>query len=141
MRQIDSRKASSATCGMLENRNSSEILWTRMHLLSGRNRALLQMYLEHGNNFCQIASLTGMSPTSVARKIRRIIRRLMDDTYILCLAHRDDFTGRELAMIKDYFVRGLSMARISHAHGVTFYRTRTTVARARQYAAAARGKL
>jgi transposase-like protein len=126
--------------GTADRRRAGEILWSRMHLLTGEDRALLQMYLERGSTFCQMARLMGVSPTSVARKVRRIIRRLLDDTYALCMANRDDFTGRELALIKDYFVRGLSMARISGEHDVTFYRVRAAVAKARRYAARMRGR-
>ena len=116
-----------------ERRDMADLLRSRAHLLCGNDRSLVQMYLEHGNSFRQIACLAGVAPCTVGRRIRRIVRRLEDETYPLCLAGRDDFTGREMALIKDYFVRGLMMTRISREHGVSYHHVRRTVRKARKY--------
>jgi hypothetical protein len=117
-----------------EKRDITDLLRSRSHLLCGVDRALAQMYLEHGNSLRQIAHLAGVTPGTVSRRIRSIVRRLADETYPLCLAGRDDFTGRELAMIRDYFVRGFPMTRISLGHAVTYHRARTTIRKALRYA-------
>jgi DNA-binding CsgD family transcriptional regulator len=121
-----------------EKREIADLLRSRAHLLCGSDRALAQMYLEHGNSLRQIARLAQVTPGTVSRRIRRIVRRLVDETYALCLAGRDDFTGRELAMIRDSFVRGLPMTRISREHGVSYHRVRATIRKARRYAGSPR---
>jgi DNA-binding Lrp family transcriptional regulator len=96
------------------------------------------MYLEHGNSFRQIGRLMGLSPANVGRRVRRIVRRLTDDTYEICLGNHNEFNGRELSLIRDYFVCGLSKTRISRNRAVTLYRVKTTLQKAREYAASMR---
>lgn len=117
-----------------DERDLAGLLQTRAHLLTGQDRALLTMYLDHGDNFCQMARLAGLCATSIARRIRRIVERLIDETYPVCLRHRGQFSDLELAIAKDYFVRGFSMTRISQARNITYYCVRKTVQKARRFA-------
>lgn len=135
MRPADGHEAAVARAETVENRGIVEILRMRAHLLAGRDRVLLEMYLERGNSLRQIGRLMGLGPCNVGRRIRRIARRLADDTYEICLGNHDDFTGRELALIKDFFVRGLSARCISRNRGITLYRVKATLYKARAYAA------
>jgi len=121
-----------------ETREIIEVLRMRIHLLSGDDRALLEMRLDHGNSFREIARLMGVNHRSVSRRLQRIMRRLSDDTYEVCLGHREDFSGRELAMIKDHLVCGRSMPWVSRSHGVTLYRVKSTIDKARRCARSAR---
>jgi len=130
----DGDEAAVAICETVRNRDMVEVLRMRAHLLAGKDRAVLEMYLEHGDSLRQIGRLMGRSPANVGRRVRRITRRLADDTYEICLGNRNDFNGRELAVIKDYFVCGLSQRRISRSRCVTLYRVKTTLQRARRYA-------
>ncbi|MBN1508726.1 MAG: hypothetical protein JW955_17895 [Sedimentisphaerales bacterium] len=116
-------------------RGAIEALRMRAHLLAGEDRALAEMYLEHGSSLRQIGRLMRLAHQSVGRRIGGILRRLADDTYEICLANRDDFSGRELSMIKDHFVGGLPATRIGRHHGMTPYRVRAILRRARRYAA------
>ena len=129
------RDGDEAACETARVRGAIEALRMRAHLLAGEDRALVEMYLEHGNSLRQIGRLMGLTHQNVGRRIRRIIRRLTDDTYEICLGNRDDFNGRELGLIKDYFVGGLSATWISRTRGVTPYRVKTTLQKARRYAA------
>jgi len=135
MSHRDGDETAVAACEMLETRGIVEVLRVRAHLLAGRDRALLEMYLEHGNSFRQIGRLMGLSPANVGRRVRRIVRRLADDTYEICLGNHDEFNGRELTLIRDYFVCGLSKACISRNRAVTLYRVRAILQKAREYAA------
>lgn len=139
MRPADGNETVITDSAAVESRRIIEILRMRAHLLAGDDRTLLEMYLEHGNSFGQIGHLMGLTGQNVGRRIRRITRRLTDDTYTICLRNRDDFNGRELAWIKDRLVHGLSERCISRKHGVTLYRVRTTLSRARKYAASMKG--
>jgi hypothetical protein len=119
-------------------RGEIEVLRMRAHLLAGEDRALVAMYLEHGSSLRQIARLMGLTHQNVGRRIRRILRRLADDTYGICLGNRDEFNGRELSLLKDYLVDGVPAARISRHRGVTPYRVKVTLEKARRYAASVR---
>ena len=139
MRRVDGEATCMAVYETAERRHVVEVLRTRAHLLVGEDRALVEMYLEHGGSFRQIGRLMGLTAGTVGRRTRRIIRRLADDTYELCLANREDFNGRELAVIKDRFVRGLAERRISRSRGITLYRARSILQKARTYVASMKG--
>jgi len=139
MRRADDEGTTVAVCETIRRRGVIEVLRARAHLLAGEDRALLDMYMEHGGSFRQIGRLMGLTAGTVGRRIRKIIRRLTDDTYDVCLANRDDFNGRELAVIKDRFIRGLAERRISRNHRVTLYRVRSVLQKARRYAASVKG--
>ena len=108
----------------------------RAHLLNGQDRALLQMYLEAGRNFHEIARLVGLSPSTVCRRIHRMIRRLSDPTYTVCLRHQRHFSSVELDVIRDRFVRGLSLVSLGRRHALGHRRIRRIVTKARQMARA-----
>jgi hypothetical protein len=97
------------------------------------------MYLQHGNSLRQIARLKGVNHNRIRRRFRALTRRLMDDTYEICLGHRDDFNGRELGIVRDFFVSGLSGPWICRNRGVTSYRVKATLRKARRYAASVKG--
>ncbi|MBN2128356.1 MAG: hypothetical protein JW741_02630 [Sedimentisphaerales bacterium] len=119
-------------------RESAERILARAHLLTNRDRALLALHVDAGNSFHQIARLLGVRPTTVARRIRKITERLADPTYPLCARSPERFAKLELSIIRDFFVRGLSMAEISRGHGVSYYRARATVQKAEAFAGSMR---
>ncbi len=103
------------------------MLRSRLNLLSGTDKLLMIMYVEHGNSIRQIARIRGVSETSVARKIRAITKRLTDGPYIDCLRNRNKLTGRQLAVAKDYYLMGLSMRQIAAKRCRSYYRVRDTI--------------
>jgi DNA invertase Pin-like site-specific DNA recombinase len=117
---------------LARERDVMEVLRSRVSLLAGAERALLTMYLESGSSVCQIARLTGLRRSTVARRIRKVITRLCDETYLVCVRQRGRFSERELTLIKDYFVRGLSERGIARSRAVSLYRVRVTLRKARQ---------
>jgi predicted DNA-binding protein YlxM (UPF0122 family) len=116
-----------------------DLLDLRANLLTGQDRALLQMHLEAGRSFHEIARLIGLSPSTVCRRIHRMIHRLSDQTYTVCLRNQRHFSPVELDVIRDRFVRGLSLACIRRRHALGHRRIRRIVAKARQMAHALAG--
>jgi predicted DNA-binding protein YlxM (UPF0122 family) len=108
-------------------RGRIELLRSRLNLLSGMDKLLMTMYIEHGNSIRQIARIRGASETSVARRIRAITERLTDGPYIECLRNRDKLTSRQLNIAKDYYLMGLSMRRIASKRRWSYYRVRDTI--------------
>jgi transposase-like protein len=121
----------------LQARQMREWLRLRGHLLTGADRALVAMYLEGGETIRRIATLASVTPSCVARRIRTITRRLADPTYPACLANRHGFNPLELRIIRDYFVRGLSIRRIRRHYNVSTHRVRAAIQKARDYTATA----
>ncbi|MEN6423938.1 MAG: hypothetical protein ABFE13_01140 [Phycisphaerales bacterium] len=115
-------------------RDAADQLRPLADLLIGDDKTLLLMYIQAGCSFQQLARLAGMNRSSVGRRIRRIIRRLSDPTYTLCLDDRWGFSNLERAVIRDHFIRGLSLTHICRDHGLCYYRARMIVERARQVA-------
>jgi hypothetical protein len=114
-------------------RDVVEVWRARLDLLGTEERVLLKTYLEAGSSFDEIARLTGMNRSSVCRRIHRLIRRLSDETYVRCEADRAVFGGAELAVIRDYFVRGFSVKRICRDHNLGYYRAHAIIEKARRF--------
>jgi predicted DNA-binding protein YlxM (UPF0122 family) len=106
------------------HRGGIELLAGRLNLLSGTDKVLMTMYIQHGNSIRQIARIRGVSETSIARRIRAISKRLADGPYIDCLRCRDKLTSRQLAIAKDYYLMGLSIRQIAAKRRWSYYRVR-----------------
>lgn len=116
-------------------RNRIEVLRRRIHLLDGMDRLLMTMHLENGNSFRQIARLVGMNEASIARRIKKITKRLADGEYIKCLRSRNRFTKQELAIAKDYFLSGMSIKKIVEKRGCTYYHIHKNIERIKEVVA------
>jgi hypothetical protein len=119
-----------------ECRDRIDLLRSRIHLLAGRDRLLMTMYLEKGNSIRQIARVAGVVDTVIARRIRKLTKRLLDGEYITCLRNQSKFTKTELAIAKDYFLVGFSIKTVAAKHRVTYYCARETVRKIRRLIAA-----
>ena len=106
------------------HRDQMDILRSRLALLSGTDRVLMTMYVQNGNSFRQIARVGGVSETSVARKVHKIARRLTDGQYIRCLRHSGRLTPSQMAIARDFFLRGLAMSRIAAKRDSSVHRVR-----------------
>jgi hypothetical protein len=96
-----------------KNRAQIDLLRSRIGLLDKNDRLLMTVYLENGNNTFQISRLTGLCRTSISRRIKVLTMRLLDGRYVTCLRNRRKFNKYQMAIAKDYFVRGLSIKKIS----------------------------
>ena len=111
-----------------------EVLRMRAQLLDTEDRALAITFLESGVSLYQLARLSGTSMSTMARRIRRIVQRLSDETYSVCVKSRHCFTDLDLEIVCDHFVRGLSAKRISRERNISYYSARTTIEKARRFA-------
>lgn len=108
-------------------RDRIDLLANRVGLLTGKDKLLMTMYLENGNSFRQMARLAGVNEAHIARRIHKIIKRLLDGEYITCLRNRDQFSATEMNIAKDYFLLGLSIRRIATKRHFSYYRVRETL--------------
>lgn len=112
-------------------RDGVDLLRRQADWLIGVDRTLLALYIQAGCSFQQLGRLTGMNRSSISRRIRKILRRLSDRTYLACLASRDRFSDQEMDVLRDHLIRGLSLARIARDSGLRYYRVRAIVDKAR----------
>ena len=108
-------------------RSEVDLLLSRIDLLSGRDRILMTMFWEKENSLSQIGKLAQINRNSLARRINKITRRLMEGKYIACLRNRDRFTGWQLDIAKDYFLTALSMKKIADRRNLTYYQVRKMI--------------
>jgi len=110
-----------------EYRDRIDLLRSRVGLLAGKDKVLMTMYIENGNSFRQMARLVGVNEASIARRIHKVTKRLINGEYITCLRNRDKFSKNELDIAKDYFLAGLSMKKIAKKRDSTYYCVRKTL--------------
>ena len=109
-----------------------DLLRSRVGLLTGKDRALMQIYLDNSGTFSQMAKIAGVNEANIARRIYKLVRRLLDGQYITCLRNRDKFTQEQIEMARDYFVDGLPMGEIADRHEITYYEVRKTMKKIQQ---------
>ena len=104
-----------------------DLLRCRAGLLTGKDGALVQMYLNGSGTIGQMARLAGVNEANVARRIHKLVRRLLDGQYITCLRSRDKFTQEQIEIARDYFVDGLPMSEIAWRRDISYYSVRRTL--------------
>jgi len=129
MKKIHSNIPQSSLMTRNKYRDRIELLRSRVGLLVGKDKLLMTMYLENSNSFRQMALLAGVNEANIARKIRKIMKRLVDSKYITCFRNRNKLTKGEMSIAKDYFLLGLSMKKIACKRGATYYGIRETLKR------------
>jgi DNA-directed RNA polymerase specialized sigma subunit len=107
-----------------EHRDRIDLLRERLHLLSGKDKLIMTMYLEKGSSFRQIAQLAGVNEAKIARRIRTVTRRLIEGQYITCLRNQHRFTERQMTIANDHFLRGLAIRQIAANRHISYYRVR-----------------
>jgi hypothetical protein len=110
-----------------KNRAQIDLLRSRLYLLDKDDRLLMTVYLENGNNTCQISRLTGLSRKSIARRINILTTRLLVGGFITCLRNRRKFNKHQMAIAKDYFLTGLSIKKIALKRHRSRYRVTETI--------------
>ena len=110
-------------------RNGVDMLRQRLSMLRGEDKLLMTMYWENGNSLRQISKLAGVNRATIARRIHKLTKRLMEGQYITCLRNRNRFTKREMAVAKDYFMLGMSIKKIAGKKQWSSYRVRQTLSK------------
>jgi predicted DNA-binding protein YlxM (UPF0122 family) len=116
-----------------EYRDRIDLLLSRVSLLDGKDKLLMTMYIENGNSFRQMARLTGVNESNIARRINRVTKRLMNGKYITCLRNHDKFKKKELDIARDYFLEGQSIKKIAQRYNSTYYNMRQTIKKIRLF--------
>jgi len=132
MHQIHGNIAQQRRSAKNKCRDRIDMLQKRVNLLSGEDKTLMIMYLRNGNSCTQLSKLAGVSETTISRRINKIINRLTNGQYIKCLRNRHMFSSIELQIAKDYFLKGMSMRKISIKRNISYYHVCRYVKKLRQ---------
>lgn len=124
MKTIHSNIARKNIANKIKKRAEIDVLRRRLRLLDGKDRHLMTVYLENGCSVFQISQLTGQCQTSIARRIGRLKKQLLDGKYITCLRNREKFDKDQLIVAKDHFLAGLSIKEISLKRDQSCYQVR-----------------
>lgn len=98
-----------------------DLLRARTVWLQGKDKLLMKMYLDNGSTFRQMARLAGVNETTVARRIYKIVKRLLDAHYLAALRHSEEFSLMQMEIVQDYFIRGLTKSQIAAEYGCSRY--------------------
>lgn len=112
---------------MNDNRAWIDVIRSRLDLLEGKDRLLMTMYLENGYSVFKISTVTDLCQASIARRIKRLTKILLEGRYITCLRNRDRFNRYQMEIAKDYFLKGLSMRQITIKRRRSYYHIRKTI--------------
>ncbi len=133
MKQIHAKMPLNGLTAKTNYRDRIDLLHSRVSLLTGKDKLLMTMYLKNGNTFYQMAKLVGVNEATIARRIHKVTKRLIDGEYITCLRNRDKFTSTEMNIAKDYFLMGLSIRKIAEKRHWTYYRVRETMKKIQRF--------
>ena len=104
-----------------------DLLRARTVWLNGKDKLLMKMYLDNGSTFRQMARLANVNESTIARRIYKIVKRLLDAHYLAVLGHSDKFSLLQMEIVQDYFIRGLTKSRIAAEHGCSRYYVNKTL--------------
>jgi DNA-directed RNA polymerase specialized sigma24 family protein len=102
------------------------ILRQRADLLGAEQAAFVEMVLDRGSSFGQIARLTGMNEGALRRRFQQLIGRLVSKETLVILRSRKLDT-RQRTVARAYYIEGLSQEEIARRNGCTLYYVRKTV--------------
>jgi predicted DNA-binding protein YlxM (UPF0122 family) len=127
MKMIHSNVTQKNLEDMNDNRALVDVLRGRLDLLDGKDRLLMKMYLENGYSIFKISKVTDLCQGSIARRIKRLKKILLEGRYITCLRNRDRFNRYQMEIAKDYFLKDLSIRQITTKRRRSYYHIRETI--------------
>ena len=112
---------------MQRYREHVNTLISRSSYLDDMDKTLIRLYLVDGYSISEIALVAGISPCRVSRRLKRLLKRIRSSEYISYLRIHLRLRGIERRIGRDYFLRGISMQRISLETGCSLYRVRQII--------------
>lgn len=114
-----------------------ERICRRSDWLNSRDKALVQMIFEQGGTFDQVARLTGQNPSTVSRRCRRVLRKLIAKELTALLRRHSGLTGTVIRIVQEYYLYGRTQRSIARSLNVSHYRVRQVLDAVRTVAYAA----
>ena len=115
----------------LRQMHQIELFQLRSELLSGKDKALIQMIFDKGTTFEQIAKLTGQNASTISRRFKNLIQKLIARELVTLLHQRKDFDKSNICIVQEYYLRGQSQKAIAQKLSISLYRVRNTLSTVR----------
>ena len=104
-----------------------ELFQLRSELLSDEDKALMQMIFDKGSTFDQIARLTGQNASTISRRVKNLLQKLIACELVTLLHRRKDFGKPDICIVQEYYLRGQSQKAIAQKLHISRYRVRNTL--------------
>ncbi len=96
----------------------------RAYLLKTPDRCFVELYLLHGLSIREIAGVTGQSRGAITSKLRRIIRAITGNRYLLIYAQRVKLSQTELDLAYDSMILALGYRSLSIKYNLSQHTVR-----------------
>jgi hypothetical protein len=114
-----------------ELRERGDLVRRRLGLLAGKDKLVMKMYWEKELTCGEIGELADVDESTIARRIDKLTKRLLDGEYIECLRNHEKFSQSELDMAREHFVAGLTWRKIAKKQHCSLYSIRKTMKKIR----------
>lgn len=111
----------------LRQMHQIELFQLRSKLLSGEDKALMQMIFDNGTTFDQIAKLTGQNASTISRRFKNLLQKLIARELVTLLNQRKNFDTSDISIVQEYYLRGQSQKAIAQKLSISLYRVRNTL--------------
>lgn len=102
-----------------------EKLAVRVELLDEEQRLLIRLF-QAGQSYKAIAVMAGANEATIARRLRKIVRRISDDRFITALSG-ENTQGQQAKILKERFVYGKTVRQIAKNTGLSKYEIRKII--------------
>ena len=101
-----------------------DLIRSRARLLEGKDKALADMYFERGVSIRQMSKMSGVSETTISRRVRKLKERLLGREYLICLRSSHLLDHNCIKIASDRFVKGMSIKKIAEGNGISVYKVK-----------------
>jgi hypothetical protein len=100
-------------------------------MLPDEPRAFVRLFLADGK-FRTIAGSASVNEATIARRLKRIARRISSNNFIAGLSEENNLPQEKMEILKDYFIRDLPMAKIVKNRNMSDYKVRKIIREAKE---------
>ncbi|MBL4809594.1 MAG: hypothetical protein JKY43_06005 [Phycisphaerales bacterium] len=97
---------------------------TRAQHLAGQDRDLVLAMYRDGHSAAQIARLGNQDPRQVRRRIRRVLSRLTDPTFIFVITNQSNWSTTRRKVAQSLFQAGRSIRQTANDHNLKIHQVR-----------------
>lgn len=112
-------------------RTPSELLLSRARWLDPEDRALLEQVLDRGVASRDLATVAGVTPRTIQRRVARLIRRLEDSDVLTVLRRQYAWPAQTAAVAMAVIVRGCTLQQTARLLETTLHDVRKHLEQAR----------
>ena len=98
-----------------------EVFETSVDMLSVEQITLVRFF-QNTPIYRVIAKMAGVNEATIARRLKKIARRISSDDFTAALSLKDDVPPEKIKIIRNHFVNGMSARAIAKNTGLSYYK-------------------